>query len=278
MDRQRLTITMKKELLKQVDLAIDGTRIRNRSHAIEYLLSKSLGPSISQAFILAGGRGVKMRPFTYEMPKTMIPVHNCPILEHIINQLRENGIKDIIISIDYLGEKIKEYFKDGNKFGVKITYLQEKNPTGTAAPLLKAKKYLTSNFFLVIHGDVLANIDYHDLISFAENNKPVVTMTLTSLADPSQCGTVKLRGAKVVDFQEKIGKGPEVSRLINAGIYVMSNKIFNYIPKKNVSMLEKDVFPELTKKGLITGYFFEGQWFDISTPEIYERALKEWRK
>jgi len=278
MDRSRLTITLKKDVIRQVDRAIDGVRIRNRSHAIEYLLSKAIGPNVKEAFILAGGRGIKMRPFTYEIPKPMIPVKNRPILEHIINQLREYNVRDIIISIDYLGEKIKEYFGDGNKFGVHITYIEAKEPTGTAAPLLKARDYLTKQPFLLIHGDVLAKIDLNDLINYHESHKGLATMALTSVEDPSAYGAVKLRGNKIVDFQEKIGKGPEVSRLINAGIYVMDPKIFDYIPHRKISFLEKDVLPQIVKKGQLYGYMFEGQWFDISTPKIYERALKIWGK
>lgn len=278
MDRERLTITLRKDLIKQVDRVIDQVRIRNRSHAIEYLLSKALGPRVSKAFILAGGKGLKMRPFTYEMPKPMIPVKNRPILEHIISTLREYNIRDIIISIDYLGEKIKEYFGDGSKFGVKITYVETSKPIGTAAPLLKAKKYLNNSPFLMWHGDVLADINLDDLFNFHESHKKQVTMAMTSVEDPSAYGAVKLRGNEVVDFQEKIGRGPEVSRLINAGIYIMDSKIIDYIPKKEKSLLEKDVLPNLVKKRQLYGYVFEGQWFDISTPKIYERALKEWRK
>lgn len=103
-------------------------------------------------------------------------------------------------------------------------------------------------------------------------------MALTSVEDPSAYGAVKLRGNKIVDFQEKIGKGPEVSRLINAGIYVLDPKILDYIPKKKISFLEKDVLPEFVKKGQLYGYMFEGQWFDVSTPKVYERALKTWDK
>ena len=88
MDRKRLTITLKKELLLEIDKVVDGARIRNRSHAIEYLLSQTLSPKIKKAVILAGGRGIKMRPFTYEMPKTLIPVKNKQILESTIELLK----------------------------------------------------------------------------------------------------------------------------------------------------------------------------------------------
>jgi len=278
MERERLTITLRKDIIKQLDRSIDGFRIRNRSHAIEYFLSKGLGPKVNKVFILAGGRGIKMRPFTYEMPKSMIPVKNRPILEHIIEIIRSFDIRDIIISIDYLGEKIKEYFGDGSKFGVRITYVEGIKPSGTAAPLLAAKNIIGNNPFILWHGDVLADIDLVDMIDFHESNKEIATMALTSVVDPSAYGAVKMRGSEIVEFREKAGRGPDISRLINAGIYVMDPRFIDYIPKKSVSYIEKDVLPELIKKDHLYGYVFEGQWFDVSTPEIYERVLKEWKK
>ena len=277
MERERLTITLRKDIIKKVDKTIDGFRIRNRSHAIEYFLARELGPKVKKALILAGGRGIKMRPFTYEMPKSMIPVHNRPILEHIIDHLRESNIREIIIAIDYLGEKIREYFSDGSKFGVKITYLDAKKPSGTTEPLISAKNIIGNEAFILYHGDVLANIDINDLIDYHELHNKLITMSLTSVADPSLYGSVKLHGSEIVDFKEKAGIGPEISRLINAGIYIISPAIFDNLSSKKNSSLEKEVFPKLVKKGQINGYVFDGVWFDVSTPEIYARALKEWK-
>lgn len=278
MDRKRLTITLKKDIIKKIDQAMDGVRLRNRSHTIEYFLSKALGPKVNKVFILAGGHGIKMRPFTYEMPKCLIPVHNRPLLEHIIERIREFGIKEIIISIDYLGKKIKDHFGNGSKFAVKISYVESDRPTGTATPLVKAKNLLGKEPFILWHGDVLAEIDLMDLVDFHEANKELVTMALTSVVDPSDYGAVKLHGQKIVDFQEKIGKGPEVSRLINAGIYVINPQFIDSIPRKPIAFLEKDVLPQLVKKGHLCGYVFDGPWFDVSTPKAYERVLKEWKK
>lgn len=277
MDRKRLTITLKKDIIKQIDSAIDGVKIRNRSHAIEYFLSKEFGPKVIRAFILAGGRGIKMRPFTYEMPKSMIPVKGRPILEHIIDKLREFNIREIILSIDYLGDKIRDYFGDGSKFGVKITYIDGIKPTGTAIPLVMAKNILGNSPFLLWHGDVLADIDIIDFVQFYESMDSLLVMALTSVVDPSIYGAVKLAGNKIVDFQEKAGSGPEISRLINAGIYIINPKIIELIPEKKISYLEKDILPKLIKDKKLSGYVFDGRWFDISTPEVYEQALQEWK-
>lgn len=104
-ERDRITITLRVDLLKQIDEVVDGAKIRNRSHAIEYILTNSLAPRVKKAFILAGGSGIKMRPLTYELPKPMIPVGGRPILEHIIGLLRGHDLRDIVILIGPLGEK-----------------------------------------------------------------------------------------------------------------------------------------------------------------------------
>lgn len=278
MERKRLTITLRKDLLPKIDKIIDGAKIRNRSHAIEYLLIQSLQPKVKKAVILAGGEGVKMRPFTYEMPKAMLPVHGRPILEHIIDLLRSYEIRDIIILIGPLGEKIKNYFGNGSKYGVKITYLREKKAAGTAQPLLLAKKYLKNQPFLLFYGDVLADIDLQGLIDFHQQTGGIATVALTSVAEPSPYGVAKLRGNRILGFEEKPKKRPSLSRLISAGIFLLEPEIINYIPKKEYSRLEKDILPKLAKEGKLFGYPFEGQWFDVGTPEIYERVLKEWKK
>lgn len=278
MDRERLCITIKKDLLKKIDiLVVDGVEIRNRSHAIEYLLSKNLGPKVKKAFILAGGHGIKMRPFTYEMPKAMLPVKGRPILEYIIDSLRESGLRDVIILIGPKGEKIKEHFGDGSKFGIRITYAEEGKKSGTSGSLRKVANLLAEGPFLLMYGDVLTEINLDDFIGFHETQKSLATVALTSVEDPSAYGAVKMHGNKIVEFREKPKKAPEVSRLVNAGIFILDPKVINYTPKKGFSMLEKDVFPKLAKEGRLYGYLFEGRWYDVGTPEVYEKVIKEWQ-
>lgn len=275
MDRERLTITLKKSLLNKVDGIIDGVRIRNRSHAIEYLITKSISPTISQAIILAGGKGLNMRPFTYEMPKGLFPVGGRPILEHIVELLSRYQIRDLIFSIGHLGEKIKEHFGDGKKFGVKITYISESREMGTGGAIARTRALITSDTFLVIHGDTLIDIDISDMVTFHREQETPVTIALTSVVDPSAFGEVVMRGSHILRFIEKPKKGKQRSQLINSGLYIMEKSIFNYLPSKEPSHLE-DLFPQLATKGQLCGYLFEGRWVDIGTPVSYERAIKLW--
>lgn len=278
MDRQRLTITIKKNLIDKIDATIDGTRIRNRSHAIEYLLSQALKPPVTQAVILAGGQGVKLRPLTYEIPKSLIPVRGKPILEYQIETLRNADVRNIILAIGHLGEKIKEHFGNGTKLGVKITYSEESKPLGTAGALANCFQLLENNPFLVIHGDSLIDIDLTEPIRFHDNLKKVVaTLVLSTVSDPTAYGNVLLKGSKIVDFIEKPAKKQATSHLVSTGVYVLEPTIFDYIPEKMPAMLE-DVFPKLAQKGLLGGFPFAGQWFDVSTPKLYEKAIAQWQK
>ncbi len=270
----KITIKLRDDLVKEIDHMVDGIKIKNRSHAIEVILSRLLhAKKVEKAIILAGGKGTRMRPFTYEVPKPMIPVKGKPLLQYIIELLRKYEVRDIILSTGYMGNKIKEYFGNGSKFGVDINYIEEKHEMGTAGSL-NLMRNLLNGTFLMFNGDILANIDLHDLIAFHRENDALATIALTPVKDPSRFGVVRLRGNKILEFIEK-PKATVRSKLINAGVYVLEPKVIDYIPEGK-AMMETDVFPKLAKKGKLYGYPFDGQWFDTGTHEAYERAIKEW--
>ncbi len=276
--RERITVTIRQELLRGLDRMIDHQNIRNRSHALEILLSRALKSNTHQAVILASGIGVKMRPFTYEIPKPLIPVKGRPLLEHGIELLHRHGVNDIIITVSHLADKIVGHFGDGAKLGVNITYVRESKPSGTGGALLAARKYIDDSPFVLLYGDVLVNLDTSEFIQTHQQVKAAIgTLALTSVANPSKYGAVRLRGNRVVEFSEKPDEDNEVSRLVFAGCAIFNPSVANYIPKKRgIISLERDVFPALIKQGRLYGYPFEGRWFDVSTPEVYAQALKSW--
>ncbi len=276
MERKPFTITMRRDLLKKIDSMVDGSKIRNRSHALEYVVSSYFKPRIKKVLILAGGDGVKMRPFTYELPKTMLPVKGRPILEHIIDLLREYDIREVYVSIGHLGEKIKEHFLDGSKFGVQIHYIEEKKKVGTGGSLKAAMRELGREPFLMLWGDVLIDIDLGDFINFYLEEPVALSVALTSAPDPTDYGSVRLHGNRIVEYVEKPRKTKNTSHLVSAGVHIVDPTISQFMPQKSHFMLEKDVIPELVSSSQIKGYLFEGQWFDVGTPEIYQRAIKEW--
>ncbi|MBI4359814.1 MAG: nucleotidyltransferase family protein [Candidatus Jacksonbacteria bacterium] len=279
MQRVRLTITLRKNLIDALDRYADGVNIRNRSHAIEALLTDAFLPRVTKAVILAADQGITFRPFTYEMPKAMLPIRGRPLLEHVIARLRQFDIRDMYISVGYLKEKIESYFGNGDKFGVHITYVaQEKKNVGTGGALKQFQPYLKDEPFFLIYADVLTNINYSDFAKFyGEHKSDIGAFALTTTATPELWGVVKLQGDRVLEFTEKPSQDRRLSHLISAGIYIFTPRVFSYITKNKKVSLEKDILPDLVKKHAISGYILESPWYDISTPVVYEKVLKEWK-
>lgn len=280
MARDRLTITLKKEILDALDAQIDGDRLRNRSHAIEYYLSKSLGQKALKVLILAGGKPVDFgSSHGGKLPKTMVKIAGKPLLEQTLLKLKNAKFSEIFISIGEGGNIIKNYFKDGQALGLNITYIEQNNKIkGTASALLQAKKNLGHGNFLLIYGDVLSDIDYNDLIQFHSLNKPAVcTMALTSTESARLWGLARMQGSRIVDFEEKPENPKTFSRLVNAGIYLMEPEIFRHILPASMK-LESDVFPRLAQEGKLYGYLYEGLWLDVSSSAAYKQAVKEMSK
>ena len=272
--RDRLTITLQPELIKALDKTIDGRTIRNRSHAIEYWLTQVLIPPVTKVLILAGGEGVNFRPLTYELPKALIPIKGKPLLEHTFDLLKKYNLTDIVLSVGHLGDKIRQYFGDGSRFGVHLTYLEQKQARGTAQPVRQAQSVIGDKRFLLFYGDVLAEIDLRDLVEFHSSQHATTTMALASVEKPASWGVANLQGSLITSYKEKPVKNTSASHLVNAGIYVCEPELFNYISKSAVR-LEQEVLSKLVSAKQLVGYPFSGNWYDVSTPEIYEEVLHE---
>jgi len=274
--KERITITLDRDLIGQIDRRIDGDLIKNRSQQIEHLLAKSLGSyRPEKAVILVGGKGTRLRPLTLKTPKCMFEVKGKTITEHLFDLLKKYGTKDIIMSVGYLKDKVMGYYGDGSKFGVNITYIEENEPLGTAGPLRLAKHLLTDSF-IVTNGDELKDINIPRMFRLHKRKEALGTIALTTVSEPSHYGVARLSGSRILEFVEKPKPEEAPSNLINAGFYILEPKIIDMIPK-GFSMLEKDVFPKLAKQKSLRGFPFEGQWFDMGTPERYELAKAKWR-
>lgn len=276
--KERVTLTIDSDILKDIDAKIDGFKIKNRSHAVELLLIKALGnqkPRI--ALILAGGVGTRLKPITEEIPKPMMPVHGKPILQHNLDLLKKYGITKVLVSIGYKGERIKQYFGNGKQFGVDITYIEEKRPLGTAGPLRLAKHYLTESF-IMCNGDELKDIDLADMYLFHKDSNAIATIALTTIEDTSAFGVVDMKGNRIIRFVEKPKKEEAPSNLINSGLYILEPDTLNFLPRKKEKVsIERDVFPRIAQTQRLFGYPFSGQWFSTDTMERYEKAIKEWK-
>jgi len=271
--KERVTITLDKNIINQIDKRIDGLDIKNRSQEIELLLAEALGTNIpSKAVLLVGGMGTRLKPLTDTTPKALLKVNEKTITEHLFDLLKKYGIREVILCTGYLKDKIKEYFGDGSKVGINITYVEENSPLGTAGPLKLAKKYLKESF-IVSNGDELKNINIPRMFRLHKRKNALATIALTTVDDPSHYGVARLDGSRIVEFVEKPVKAP--SNLISAGFYILEPEVIDMIPD-GFSMLEKDVFPELAKLGRLRGFPFAGQWFDIGNIERYKIAEKKW--
>lgn len=272
--KERISLTIDKDLVEKIDTIVDGHNIKNRSHAIESLLLRAFGSNCpKKALILCGGKGTRLRPITYEIPKALMPIKGKAMLEHLFDLLKKYGINDVILSVGYMKEKIKDHFGDGSKFGVRITYVEEEEPLGTAGPIRLAKNHLDETF-IVSNGDELKDINIEEMFKMHKSNGALGTLALTTVENPSHYGVVKLDGMKILEFVEKPKKIE--SNLINAGFYILEPKVIKMIPD-GFSSLEKDIFPKIAKKNKLFGFPFSGQWFDIGNIERYEKAIKEWK-
>ncbi|MFH0868003.1 MAG: sugar phosphate nucleotidyltransferase [Candidatus Woesearchaeota archaeon] len=273
--KERITITLDSELIKQIDKRIDGDIIKNRSQQLELLLTKALGTyRPEKAVILIGGKGTRLRPITLKIPKCMMEVQGRTITEHLFDLLKKYGIRDVILSVGYMKEKVKDHYGDGSKFGVNITYVEEDEQLGTAGPLKLVRKHLNDSF-IVTNGDELKNINIPRMFRLHKRKDALATIALTTVTNPSEYGVARLSGSRILEFVEKPKAEDAPSNLINAGFYIIEPEVIDMIPD-GYSMLEKDVFPKLAKQGRLRGFPFPGQWFDIGNMERYELAKKKW--
>jgi len=274
--KERITITLDGETIDLLDQHIDGKKIKNRSHAIEVFLYRVLGNNRPRkAILLLGGKGTRFRPITYELPKALLPVQGKTVPEHLIDLFKKYNITDLIFSVGYKAKQIMDYYGDGSKYGVNITYVEETEPLGSAGAIKLAKDILDETF-IVTNGDELKDIDLEEMFLFHKQNQALVTAALTTVDDPSAYGVAKLEGNRILEFVEKPKKEEAPSNLINSGLSIWDPSVLDIIPE-GFSMYEQDVFPKLAAEKKLFGYPFSGQWFDTGTPERYERAIKLWK-
>ena len=223
-----------------------------------------------KAVILVGGPGIRLQPLTHYMPKSMVPVLNKPFMEHTIAYLKQFGIEDVILTLNYLPEVIQNYFGDGSKFGVRLTYCVENSPMGTAGAVKNAEEYL-NGISIILNGDIFTDLNIADMITFHRRKKAKITIALKWVDDISGFGVVETDSdQRVKQFIEKPSPGEATTNWINAGIYILEPEVLGHVPTNSHYMFEKGLFPLLLKLGEpVYGYPFSGYWLDMGTPEKY---------
>jgi mannose-1-phosphate guanylyltransferase/phosphomannomutase len=229
-----------------------------------------------KAVIMAGGEGTRLRPLTSNAPKPMLPLVNRPMMEHVVELLKEHGFDEIVVTVAFMANAIRNYFGDGAEHGISIRYATEETPLGTAGSVRNAMEYLTERF-LVISGDVLTDIDLGAIVRFHEDHKAMATIGLAHVENPLEFGIVITREDGTIErFLEKPTWGQVFSDTINTGIFVLEPEIFDYIPPDQPVDFSSEVFPRLLADGKpLFGAVADGYWEDVGNLEAYLRAHKD---
>lgn len=226
-----------------------------------------------KAFILAGGKGARLRPLVLHTPKPIVPLANIPFLFFQIDHIKRAGITEIILSLSYQPRKITEIFGDGMKYGVTMRYTHEDLPLGTAGAL-KAARNLIDDTTIVLNGDVLTDIDLLEVLNYHRSKKAEATIATTRVMNPAGYGLIESdsRG-RVVRFTEKPAEDDLTGDTINAGIYILEPSILDRIPDTGPQTLERELFPAMVQEGAeVYAYLSKGFWQDIGSPEKYLEA------
>ena len=222
-----------------------------------------------QAVILAGGEGTRLRPLTATIPKPVVPLANRPFISYMIDWLARHGVDEVIMSCGFLASEVKTVLGEGNG-DVKIRYVEEDEPLGTAGAVKHAEEFLGERF-AVLNGDILADFDLTALQRFHHDSGAPATIALMPVEDPSSYGLVRTSDHVVTEFVEKPGAAEIDTNLINAGAYVLEHEVLDRIPAGEPVSFERAVFPSLIGAGL-RGCPVDGYWLDIGTPYRYLEA------
>jgi len=230
-----------------------------------------------KAILLAGGKGTRLRPLTLHTPKPIVPIFNRPFLHYQIDLLkRVPEIDEVILSLNYQPRRIEEIFGDGSDVGIKIRYVVEPAPLGTAGAIKYAGDKLTESV-VVFNGDVLTEIDVAAVIRLHRERKAKATIVLTPVENPSAYGLVETDpSGNILRFLEKPKPEEITTNNINAGIYVLEPDTFDRIPTNVAWSVERSYFPSLIERGeTFVGYVYDGYWIDIGTPEKYTQVHRD---
>jgi len=229
-----------------------------------------------QAVILAGGMGTRLRPLTLNRPKPVVPLINVPFLHHQLTLLAAHGITDVILSVSHMPAVIREVMGDGRAAGVRLRYVVEDEPLGTAGGVRNAAD-LVEGRVVVLNGDVLTDLDLGAMLAAHEARRAKASIFLTPVENPTAYGLVDLEpDGRVRRFLEKPGWDEVTTNTINAGIYVLERELLDLIPKGHAHSMEREFFPMLLEREVpFVGHVPRAYWLDIGTAVKYLQAHQD---
>jgi len=225
-----------------------------------------------KAVILVGGQGTRLRPLTFSIPKPLLPVGERPLLQIVIEQLRDQGIDEVVLAVGYQAELIRAFCEDGRKFGVAISYVTEDEPLGTAGPLSLVRGMLEEDEdILLMNGDVLTNLDFRRLVDHGQRAGHDLTVAYTEHVYESPFGVLNVDDGRVESIVEK----PTVTYAISAGIYLVSARALVHVPDGTFFTMP-ELIERLLEDGRTVGAFHvDAFWMGLETISRFEEAMQE---
>ena len=224
-----------------------------------------------KAVVLAGGLGTRLQPYTTFIPKPMLPLGEKPLLEHLIDWLRNNGIKSIVLCVSYLKKTIEDYFEDGTRFGVNIEYAIANKPLATAGQLKTAEKFVDDTF-VCVYGDSIFGFNLKNMINYHKKKRSFITMSLYEYKTKLSYGVIETtKNGRVTGWNEK----PEIKADINIGCYVMEPQVFSLIPKNIPYGMDSVIKKAIAKKKPIHGFLTKKGFMDIGDKTSYKKAYQQ---
>ena len=243
MSKTRVSLTVNEDLLKRMDAEADHKGL-NRSQMFEEVVRNYIhGQEIDTAVIFCGGDDLR----------SLREINGKPVLAHVVERLKKNNISRLILLAGENEEKVRERFSWGE--GLEVEYVSEENPEGTASALKKLEESIGKTF-LAVNGHVIADVDVDDMLKVHRAEDRTATIALTTVEDPSNYGAVRLKGRKVLGFEEKPEPGEEPTKLVNAGTYIFEPSIFDELEEKGLDQ----VFTSLASRDQLSGYIYGGEW------------------
>lgn len=227
-----------------------------------------------KAMVLAAGVGTRLDPLTSCTPKPLVPVVNMPVMAHILKLLSKHGINDICANLHYLPDQIINYFGDGTKLGLKLSFQYEEELTGDAGGVRSCRSFLAGDTFVVIMGDLITDIDLTEVIRLHKQKRSLATIAVKPLDDVSRFGVVVHdKGGFITGFQEKPSREEALSNLVSTGIYILEPAVFQYMPDTGPYGFGRQLFPDLVAKGLpVLAVTTTRYWSDVGSLEQYHMA------
>lgn len=223
------------------------------------------------AVVLVGGFGTRLRPLTLSTPKPLLPIANVRQLEHLIANLGNAGVTEVVLAIGFKPEPFFEAFPEGECAGIKLHYAVEPEPLDTAGAIaFAARDAGINNTFVVMNGDIMCDVDIAELVKFHKAHGAEGTLHLTPVEDPSQYGVVEVNEEGWVQrFVEKPAPGETDSRVINAGTYVLEPSVLDRMPVNQKLSIERVVFPAMVAEGVLAAMPTNDYWIDTGRPDTY---------